>query len=713
MPPSGSERDKSPSIFNWFVLLWKLCFLEMAIVISVLLLRALILFIWLVSSAFGESSLSCDSTSPDAFGFHCNGNEALVQCGTFAVLFANSQFSSLFNLSFYLGINQFAIAEINGFSADTELLPLNQPLLIPIECKCNGSFFQAGLTKTAIKGESFYSIAESLEGLTSCRAIKEKNMGVSPWGLGDSARLLIPMRCGCPSSYAGGGPKPRLLISYPVRQGDTLSNLATNFNTTPESIISANSRSLATFKPERLEPFSTLLIPVNGEPILGSLAKPHRPDLRSPSTSIPSINSHKNTAKMVHFGVYIALGGVILGVSIAAMACFLVIKLKKNKQKKTQKSYERGEMELQQLSLSIRTASDKKFSFEGSQDTFDSHLLESNASKMLIAMYTVEEIRRATENFNTSNQIEGSMYQGRLNGKNMAIKRTENETVSKIEFSLLHDIKHPSILRLLGICLTEDPDSFLVFEYAKNGSLKDWLHGGLAMKNQFITSCYCFLTWSQRLRICLDVAAGLQHMHHVMKPVYVHRNVKSRNIFLDEDFNAKIGNFGMARCVQNEIEDPKFCSSNPASWSLGYLAPEYIHQGIISPTIDIFAYGVVLLEILSGKTPITKPNAKGEGSVWLTEKIKAIMESDNAADELREWMDSALGDSYALDAAFKLAKLARSCVEEDHSLRPSAAEVFDRLSRLVEELPEGDQSVSCESSTKPLVKGLQASETNP
>ncbi|KAA0056589.1 protein LYK2 [Cucumis melo var. makuwa] len=684
----------------------------MAIVINVLFLRTLVLFIWLVSSAFGESSLSCDSMLSNAFGFHCNGNETLMQCGTFAVLFANTEFSSLFNLSFYLGINQFAIAEINGFSADTEFLPKNQPLLIPIECKCNGSFFIAELTKTSIKGESFYSIAESLEGLTTCKAIKEKNPGVSPWGLGDSIRLLIPMRCGCPSSYAGV-PKPRLLISYPVRQGDTIFNLATNFNTTPESIITANSRSLPTFKPQSLVPFSTLLIPVNGEPILGSLAKPKQPNLHLPSTSIPTINPHKNKAKMLHLGVYIALGVTILGVCIAAITCFLVIKVKKDKQKKTQKSYEeRGDMELQQLSLSIRTASDKKFSFEGSQDTFDSHLFESNASKMLISMYTVEEIRKATENFNPTNQIEGSMYQGRLNGKNMAIKRTENETISKIEFNLLHEIKHPSILRLLGICLTEDPDSFLVFEYAKNGSLKDWLHGGLAMKNQFIISCYCFLTWSQRLHICLDIAAGLQHMHHVMKPVYVHRNIKSRNIFLDEDFNARIGNFGMAKCVQNDIEDPKFCSSNPASWSLGYLAPEYIHQGIISPTIDIFAYGVILLEVLSGKPPITKPNANGEGSVRLTEKIKVIMESDNE-NEPREWMDSALGDNYPFDAAIKLAKLARACVDEDPSLRPSAAEVFDRLSRMVEELPEGDQSVSCESSTKPLVKGLQASETNP
>ncbi|KAH0984580.1 hypothetical protein GBA52_011757 [Prunus armeniaca] len=176
-------------------------------------------------------------------------------------------------------------------------------------------------------------------------------------------------------------------------------------------------------------------------------------------------------------------------------------------------------------------------------------------------------------------------------------------------------------MRLLGTCLTEGQESFLVFEYAKNGSLKDWLHGGLAIKNQFIASCYCFLTWSQRLRICLDVAMALQYMHHIMNPSYVHRNVKSRNIFLDEEFNAKIGNFGMAKCAENDTDDHQVCSTSPAaSWSLGYMAPEYIHQGVISPSIDIFAYGVVLLEVLCGQTPISRPSEKGEGNFWLSEK---------------------------------------------------------------------------------------------
>ncbi|KAM3713332.1 hypothetical protein ACB098_01G249700 [Castanea mollissima] len=627
--------------------------------ISKLHLRVLVLFIWLFVSALGQNLLSCDITSPDASGYHCNiGNASHFQCETFVILRTNSYFSSLSNLSFYLGISRFVIAEANGFSAETEYLPKDQSLLIPIDCRCKGGFFQAAVTKTTTKGESFYGIAESLEGLTTCKAIQEKNPGVSPWSLGDKVQLLIPLRCACPSS-SEASPKTRLLLSYPVIE----------------------------------------------EPVLGPLAKPREPNLHFPATSIPVVSRHKKKSKMWKIVLYIALSGVLVCVSIGIAVAFVVIQQKKKKKQSSCKGV--VDVELQQLSLSVRTTSDKKVSFEGSQDPLDGRTVDATPRKMLVETYTVEELRKATEDFNSSNQIEGSVYHGRLNGKNLAIKQTQPDTISKIELGLFHDAihNHPNILRLLGTCWSEGPDSdsFLVFEYAKNGSLKDWLHGGLAMKNQFIASCYCFLTWSQRLRICLDIAMALHYMHHVMNPSYVHRNVKSRNIFLDEDFNAKIGNFGMASCIEEDIGDPQFYSTNPASWSKGYLAPEYVHQGVISPSIDIFAYGVVLLEVLSGQTPITRPDDKGEGSIWLSEKIKSILQSEDA-DELREWMDNALGENYSFEAAVTLANLARACVEEDPSLRPSAGEAVEKLSRLVEELPEGENMLMCESSSKPLVK---------
>ncbi|KAJ1427562.1 Protein kinase domain [Sesbania bispinosa] len=542
-------------------------------------MRALVLFLWLFVPSLGKDLLSCEATSPDASGYPCNENGTQSYCGTFALFLTNSYYSSLSNLTLYLGLNRFVIAETNGFSAETEFLSHDQPLLIPIDCKCKGGFFQAELTKTSIKGESFYGIAQTLKGLTTCKAIRNNNP-------------------------------------------------ASKFNVTQEAIVSANNISSEGLRARNLAPFTSILIPLNDKPILGPLAKPKEPNSGFPTTRIP--------------------------------------------------------------------------------DTLDGKIIDATPRKMLLETYTIEDMRKATEDFSSSSLIEGSVFYGRINGKNMAIKRTKTEMVSKIDLGLFHDAlhNHPNILRLLGTSLLEGPESFLVFEYAKNGSLKDWLHGGLAIKNQFIASCYCFLNWSQRLRICLDVASALQYMHHVMNPSYVHRNVKSRNIFLDEEFGAKIGNFGMAGCVENDTEDPHFYSTNPASWSLGYLAPEYVHQGIISPSIDIFAYGVVLLEVLSGQTPISRPNDKGEGSIWLTDKIKTILMSENV-NELREWIDSALGENYSFDAAVTVANIARACVEEDSSLRPSAREIVEKLSRLVEELPEGEQHMlMSESSSKPLVEAI-------
>ena len=669
----------------------------MAALINNLYLRAFFLFILVFASTLGHNLQSCETASPDASGYHCNGNGSQEQCRTFALLRTNSYYSSLFNLSFFLGIDRLLIAEANGFSADTEFLPYNQPLLIPIDCKCKGGFFQAELTKTTTKGESFSSIAESLEGLTTCKAIRKNNPSIGPWGLADKVRLLIPLRCACPSS-SELTQQTKLLLSYPVTEGDTVSSLAFKFNTTSEAIISANNRSGATLRLESLPPVSSLLIPLRDKPTLGSPAKPRETNLGLPATSIPVISPRKKKSKMWKIGVYIAVSGVAVGASIAIAAAFLVIHWKRKKQN----GYKKGDVELQQLGLSVRTTSEKKVSFEGSQDPID-QIIDSTPHKIVVETYTMLELRKATEDFNSTNLIEGSVFHGRLNGKNLAIKHTQPESISKIEFGLFHDAihHHPNIMRLLGTCLNEGPDSYLIFEYAKNGSLKDWLHGGLAMKSQFIASCYCFLTWNQRLRICLDIAMALQYMHHIMHPCYVHRSVKSRNIFLDEEFNAKLGNFGMARCSEDDDEDSQSYSN--ASWSEGYLAPEYVKQGIISPTMDIFSYGVVLLEVLSGKTPITRADDKGEGIHRLPEKIQSIMSSENT-EELRGWMDSALGENYSFDAAITLANLARACTDENPCLRPSAGEIVEKLSRMVEQLPAGEQFSICESSSKPLVK---------
>ncbi|KAF8013136.1 hypothetical protein BT93_I1113 [Corymbia citriodora subsp. variegata] len=660
-----------------------------------------------ISVCFFEFRLDLPNREPalsEGSWFPCTENKSPKQCHTFAVLRANPYYSSLSNLSFYLGIDKSVIAEANGFSADTELLPLDQPLAIPVECKCSGGSFRADLIKKTVGGESFCGIAESLEGLTTCRAIREANPGIPQFDLHGNIRLRVPLKCACPSSETS----PGLLLTYPVSKGDTVPGLASKFNTTPQAIISVNNGLLGKFDPERLVPFTSILIPIDGRPMLGSLSKPHEPILDFAGTSHPIVHRRKKKSRMWELWIYVTASSVAVGISVAIVAVIMVMHHKRRNRNLCKPGSMADDVELQQLSLSVRTTSDKKVSFDGSQCPLDGQIIDATPRKMQVETYTVEELKRATEDFNVSNQIEGSVYHGRLGGKNLAVKIVKMETFAKIEFGLFHDAthKHPNIIRLLGTCPTEGPDSYLVFEYAKNGSLKDWLHGGLAIKSQFIASCYCFLTWSQRLRICLDVAMALQYMHHIMNPSYVHRNVKSRNIFLDEEFTAKIGNFGMACCIQEGSGSS--LADEPDPWSKAYLAPEYISQGTISPGLDIFSYGVVLLEVSCGKMPMTWSENKGEETVRLSDQIRSILRSDNA-DELREWMDDALGEDYSFDGAVTLANLARACTEEDPSLRPSAGEIVERLLRLVEELP-GEHSVVSESSCKPLVK---AAATNP
>ncbi|KAM7473230.1 hypothetical protein LguiB_020473 [Lonicera macranthoides] len=249
--------------------------------------------------------------------------------------------------------------------------------------------------------------------------------------------------------------------------------------------------------------------------------------------------------------------------------------------------------------------------------------------------FPLKELRKATEEFSSSNLIEDSVFHSRLNGKNIAIKCMKTETVSKVEFGLFHDLvhHHPNIIRLLGVSVAEEGGlgSYLVFEYAKNGYLKDWLHGGIAMKSQFIASCYCFLTWNQRLRICLDTKNSMP----------------------------KLGILAWLNALKMILTKAK---AKTRTW---------IRTNLVQAIVSIEP------KVLSGQLPISRDSEKGKGSVWLSEKIKFDIQTDNA-EELREWTDNALGENYSFDAAITIANIARACVKADPSLRPNAGEIVEK-----------------------------------
>lgn len=227
-------------------------------------------------------------------------------------------------------------------------------------------------------------------------------------------------------------------------------------------------------------------------------------------------------------------------------------------------------------------------------------------------------------------------------------------------------IDHPNLIRVYGTAEDNGSNSFLILEYASNGSVRDWIHGGLAMKNQFIASCDRFLDWNRRLKICLDVANAMQFLHDAVNLFHIGLSVG--NIFLDGEFGAKIGCLGISLSVEERGERK--------GWLVA--APEYERERIVSPSGDVFAFGVVVLEVMSGRAP-----ASFGGGGRISDEIERVLASE---EELRGWMDCKMGERYSIDAAVEMARLARRCVEEDATARPGAGEIAARLLNLVEEL---------------------------
>ncbi|CAN8260791.1 unnamed protein product [Cochlearia groenlandica] len=455
-------------------------------------------------------------------------------------------------------------------------------LFIPIDCICNdGNFYEAYLFKTCVKGDTFRSVSASMQGLTTCLSIREKNPQVSEDILDENVTLRLTVSCSCPDE---GVSNARFLVTYPVSEGESVSSLAVKFNTTEDAIVSANNKS-------GVVPLRPALIPLLHKPV----------------------TKKKNRSKMK---LMIALSSVIATViSLITLLVFGYLYCKKASTQTLNWINNNKDPETRQLSLSIRTTSDKKISFEGSHEgsILDSHNTVGTTTprKPVVEIYAFEELEKATENFSASNHIKEQVG--------------DQEPVHRV-------------LLLLPGMETED------------------IQNKLAIKNQYIESCYCFLAWKQRIKICHDVSIALKYMHRIN---YVHGNIKSRNIFLNEDLRGKLGGFGMSRAREEKIIDGG-CS--------------------VSAATDVFAYGVVVMEVLSGRTPEMLIGTQEEEEDW--ERLRRVL---GDKETLKEVMDSTLGESYSVDSALEIASIAIDCTAEEPMSRPSAAEIAERVSRLVED----------------------------
>lgn len=298
--------------------------------------------------------------------------------------------------------------------------------------------------------------------------------------------------------------------------------------------------------------------------------------------------------------------------------------------------------------------------------------LKVNGNNRLLSI-DHKTIETATGNFDECNKLGvggfGCVYMAKLEDNfYVAVKKVEGEGQdSQLEFenevNLLYKIQHPNIIAILGHCVHGD-SRFLVYELMENGSLETQLHG---------SSRGSALTWHIRMKIALDVARGVEYLHEHCNPPVIHRDLKSSNILLDSNFNAKLSDFGLA-----VVDGSQHKNNIKLSGTLGYVAPEYLLDGELTEKSDVYAFGVVLLELLLGRKPVEKLSPVQCQSI-----VTWAMPQLTDRSKLPHIVDPAIQDTMDLKHLYQVAAVAVLCVQPEPSYRPLITDVLHSLIPLI------------------------------
>ncbi|KAL5151453.1 putative leucine-rich repeat receptor-like serine/threonine-protein kinase [Glycine soja] len=278
-------------------------------------------------------------------------------------------------------------------------------------------------------------------------------------------------------------------------------------------------------------------------------------------------------------------------------------------------------------------------------------------------VFTLHQIKVATNNFDISNKIGeggfGPVYKGILsNSKPIAVKqlspKSEQGTREFInEIGMISALQHPNLVKLYGCCVEGD-QLLLVYEYMENNSLA---HAHLK------------LSWPTRKKICVGIARGLAFMHEESRLKVVHRDLKTSNVLLDEDLNPKISDFGLARL--REGDNTHISTRIAGTW--GYMAPEYAMHGYLTEKADVYSFGVITIEIVSGKRNTIHQSK--EEAFYLLDWARLLKDRGS----IMELVDPRLGIDFNEEEVMLMVKVALLCTNVTSTLRPSMSTVLNML----------------------------------
>ncbi|XP_020528859.1 uncharacterized protein LOC18443583 isoform X4 [Amborella trichopoda] len=286
--------------------------------------------------------------------------------------------------------------------------------------------------------------------------------------------------------------------------------------------------------------------------------------------------------------------------------------------------------------------------------------------------FSLGEMERATNRFDPARILGeggfGRVYSGVLeDGTKVAVKvLTRDDQQGGREFlaevEMLSRLHHRNLVKLIGIC-TEEHNRCLVYELVPNGSVESHLHG--------VDRETSPLDWNARMKIALGSARGLAYLHEDSSPRVIHRDFKSSNILLEDDFTPKVSDFGLARAAS---EGGNEHISTRVMGTFGYVAPEYAMTGHLLVKSDVYSYGVVLLELLTGRKPVDMSQPQGQEN--LVTWARPLLTSKEGLDTIA---DPALVNKYPFDSMAKVAAIASMCVQPEVSHRPFMGEVVQAL----------------------------------
>ncbi|XP_027366863.1 receptor-like serine/threonine-protein kinase ALE2 [Abrus precatorius] len=344
--------------------------------------------------------------------------------------------------------------------------------------------------------------------------------------------------------------------------------------------------------------------------------------------------------------------------------------------------------------LNKRSAMESMFSNRISSSRSMSLLSTLATSVLSVKTFSFSELEKATAQFSSQRVLGeggfGRVYCGTFDdGTEVAVKlltrdnqNGDREFIAEVE--MLSRLHHRNLVKLIGICI-EGRRRCLVYELVRNGSVESHLHG--------VDKKMSPLDWEARIKIALGAARGLAYLHEDSNPRVIHRDFKASNVLLEDDFTPKVSDFGLAR----EATDGNRHISTRVMGTFGYVAPEYAMTGHLLVKSDVYSYGVVLLELLTGRRPVDMSQPPGQEN--LVTWARRLLTSREGLEQL---VDPSLAGSYDFDDMAKVAAIASMCVHPEVTQRPFMGEVVQALKLIYNDTNEtcGDWNSRKESSAQ-------------